>query len=173
LFTQSSPVCNLHCYKLSPFQAHWGRWHCSCFLLPACLFTVHMGSGPSPSFVKFPSHRHFYKLSCSWLLGGATPPAFSGGLFIYSSVSGCPSHPSVLRAPHPLCYMSFLLLLLIFQFFLFSLCGGQSVWGAMLIWPRVVCGSSMCHLAHLVVCVFPSSLGAGIWWCRIPPGFSV
>jgi hypothetical protein len=22
----------------------------------------------------------------------------------------------------------------------------------MLIWPRVVCGSTMCHLAHLVVC---------------------
>jgi hypothetical protein len=28
----------------------------------------------------------------------------------------------------------------------------------MLIWPRVVCGSTKCHLAHLVVCIFPSSL---------------
>jgi hypothetical protein len=32
----------------------------------------------------------------------------------------------------------------------------------MLIWPRVVCGSTVCLLAHLVVCIFPSSLGAGV-----------
>jgi hypothetical protein len=37
---------------------------------------------------------------------------------------------------------------------LFSLGGGQSVQGAMLIWPRVVCGSTTCRLAHLVVCTF-------------------
>jgi hypothetical protein len=49
--------------------------------------------------------------------------------------------------------MSFLLLLLIIQFiFLFSLGGGWSVQGAMLIWLKVVCGSTACHLAHLVVC---------------------
>jgi hypothetical protein len=39
---------NCHCYKLSPFQAHWGRWHYTSFLRPACLFTVQVGSGPSP-----------------------------------------------------------------------------------------------------------------------------
>jgi hypothetical protein len=49
--------------------------------------------------------------------------------------------PSAHRAAHPLCYVSFLLLLLIIQFFLFSLGGGRSVQGAMLIWPRFVCGS--------------------------------
>jgi hypothetical protein len=44
----------------------------------------------------------------------------------------------------------------------------------MLIWPRVVCGSTMYHLAHLVVHVFPSCLGTAIWWqCGSPPGFSV
>jgi hypothetical protein len=37
-----------HCYKLSPFQAHWGWWHCSGFLSLVCLFTVHMESRPSP-----------------------------------------------------------------------------------------------------------------------------
>jgi hypothetical protein len=31
------------------------------------------------------------------------------------------------------------------------------------VWPRVVCGSTTCHSAHLVVCVFPSGLGAGFW----------
>jgi hypothetical protein len=43
----------------------------------------------------------------------------------------------------------------------------------MLIWPRIVCGSTTYGLAHLVVCVFPSHLGAGIWqWHGSPPGFS-
>jgi hypothetical protein len=43
---------------------------------------------------------------------------------------------------------------------LFSLDGGQSVQGAMLIWPRVVSGSTVCCLAHLVVCIS----GAGSSW---------
>jgi hypothetical protein len=43
----------------------------------------------------------------------------------------------------------------------------------MLIWPRVVCGSTAYHLAHLVH-VFPSCLGAGDrHWPWGPPGFSV
>jgi hypothetical protein len=44
--------------------------------------------------------------------------------------------------------------------------------GAMLIWPRVVCGSTVYHLAHLVS-VFPSRLGMGVWQPGGPPGFSV
>jgi hypothetical protein len=88
---------------------------------------------------------------------------------------GFPSPTSALRVPHPLCYVSFLLLLLIIQS-LFPLGGCRSVHGAMLIWPRVVCGSTACRLAlaHLV-CIFPSRrLGVGVWWWRgIPPGFSV
>jgi hypothetical protein len=68
LFTQSFPGHNHHCYKFSPFQAHWGRWHCTSFLRPACLFTAHVESGSSPPPV-FSSHRHFYKLSRFWLLG--------------------------------------------------------------------------------------------------------
>jgi hypothetical protein len=40
----------------------------------------------------------------------------------------------------------------------------------MLIWPRIVCRSTMSCLAHLVVHVFPSHLGAGIWqWSGSPP----
>jgi hypothetical protein len=41
------------------------------------------------------------------------------GVFIYSSVRDFPSPPSVLRVPCPLCYVSFLLLLPIIQFFFF------------------------------------------------------
>jgi hypothetical protein len=76
-------------------------------------------------------------------------------------------------APPPLLRV-FLLLLLIIQFFFFFPWVGVSVQGAMLIYPRVVCGSTACHLAHLVVCVFPSRLGAGIWWWHgSPPAFSI
>jgi hypothetical protein len=62
-------------------------------------------------------------------------------LFIYSSIKDFPSPllwhascpPSLLRVFFCCC--------LLFSFFsLFSLGGGQSVQGAMLIWPRVVCG---------------------------------
>jgi hypothetical protein len=133
-------------------------------------FTWEVGLSPSP--VEFSSHYHFYKLSRSWLLGVCRhscllQPACCGGFPFPTS--------SALRVPHPLCYVSFLLLLLIIQgFFLFSLGGGRSVQGAMLIWPRFVCGSTMCHLAPLVVRIFPSHLGAAIWQRRgNPPSFSI
>jgi hypothetical protein len=45
----------------------------------------------------------------------------------------------VLSAPHPLSRVSLLFLLLISQFLFFSPGGGQSVQGAMLLWPRLVC----------------------------------
>jgi hypothetical protein len=65
-------------------------------------------------------------------------------------------------------------LLIIQFFFLFSLGGGWSVQGDILIWPRVFCGSTAYRLAHLVVCVSPSHLGTAV--CRLrrnPPGFSI
>jgi hypothetical protein len=55
----------------------------------------------------------------------------------------------------------FIVLIACYSVSLFSPGGGLSVQGAMLIWPRVVCGSTMYGLAHLVVHVFPSSLGTG------------
>jgi hypothetical protein len=59
-------------------------------------------------------------------------------------------------------------------FFFFPWVGRQSDQEAMLIWPRVVCGSTMYCLAHLVVCIFPSHLGTGVWQQHgSPPGFSV
>jgi hypothetical protein len=111
----------------------------------ACLFTAHVEVGLPSSPVEFSSHRHFYKVSRSWLLGMCRgscllPPA---------CCKGFPSPPLVLRAPHPLCYVSFCCCLL-FSFFLFFLCGGQSFQG--LIWPRVVYGSTVYRLAHPVVC---------------------
>jgi hypothetical protein len=118
LFTSRSSGC--HCYKLSPFQAHWGRWHCTRFLRLACLFTIHVGSGPSPtsSPVEFFCHCCFYKLSCSWLLGGCHRSCVLQLACLFTVLWGITPPPSLaLRAPHPLCYVSFLLLLLIIQFF--------------------------------------------------------
>jgi hypothetical protein len=53
-------LCVSCCYKLSPFQAHWGRWYCTRFLRPACSFTIHMGSGSSaPLLCSFPPTAAF------------------------------------------------------------------------------------------------------------------
>jgi hypothetical protein len=55
----------------------------------------------------------------------------------------------------PLCCMSFSVPCLLFRFFfLFWGSRAQSVQGAMLVYPRGGCGSTMCHLfAHLLVCI--------------------
>jgi hypothetical protein len=81
-----------HCYKLSPFQAHWGRWHCTSFLRPVCLFTAHVGSGSSPLscgvFLPLPLLQAFpflaagrmplLLLSPAGLLWGISPPLLFG-----------------------------------------------------------------------------------------------
>jgi hypothetical protein len=72
------------CCKLSPFQTHWGRWHCTCFLRPACLFTAHVGSGSSPLScgVFLPP----LLLQAFWLLiAGHELLLLPAGLFVYSS----------------------------------------------------------------------------------------
>jgi hypothetical protein len=131
-----------------------------------------MGVGLPPTLVEFFSHHHFYKLSHSWLLGvplllpspagllcGIFPPCFFGA-----------------QGTRPLCYMSFLFLLLIIQvfFLFFPSVGVWSVQGTMLICPRIFYGSTECRLAHFLVHVFPSCLGAAIWHQHgRPPGFSI
>jgi hypothetical protein len=103
--------------------------------------------------------------------GGEVLPLLSSpaGLFTHSSSGDC-SSPTLWSSGCPALFakcLFFQLLVYYTDWFfpLFSLGGGQSVQG--LIWFTV------CHLAHLVVCVFPSSLGAGVWWCGSPPVFSV
>jgi hypothetical protein len=108
----------VHCYKLSPFQAHWGRWHCTSFLRPACLFTVHMGYGSSPSPVEFSSHCHFYKLSCSWLLGMC-----HRSWLLRQLVGDFPSPTFGTQGTPPSLVHVFLLVLLIIQFLFFPWVG--------------------------------------------------
>jgi hypothetical protein len=114
-------------------------------------------------FLPPPLLQAFPLLVAGWVLSLLPSPA---GLFIYSSLRNFPSPPfgtqgtppSLLRVCFVVVYYS------VWLFFpLFSLGGGQSVQGAMLILPRVVCRSTTCQLAHLVVYIFPSSMGAGIW----------
>jgi hypothetical protein len=153
-------------------------WVCAAapaFSVPACLFTAHMGSGPFPVssgvFLPPPLLQAFSLLFAGYVLPLLPSPAW----LVY--LQFCKGFPSP-TLQHSVCptlfatclYCCYCLLLS----FLFSLGGGWSVQGAMLIWPRVVCGSTVYHLAHLVVCVFPSRLGTGIWWRpKGPPCFSI
>jgi hypothetical protein len=150
-----------------------GQCCCSCQL--ACLFTAHMGGGSSPLscgvFLPLLLSQAFLFLVAE----GAPAPARASlarpGLFIYSSGKDSPT-PLSAQAPHLLCLFVFIVLIVYYSVSLFSPGGGWSVQGAMLIWPRVVCGSTMYCLAHLVR-VFPNHLGVGVWWPRGPSGFSV
>jgi hypothetical protein len=69
-----------------PFQAHWGRWCYSCFFRPMSLFTVNVGSGPSPLscgvFLPLALLQALPLLVTGQLLPLLPSPA---GLFIYSS----------------------------------------------------------------------------------------
>jgi hypothetical protein len=218
LFPQSSPVCE-PLLQAFPFPRTVGEVTLHLFLRPACLFTVHLGSGssslscgvflPLPLLQGFPLLIAGYVLllllasmfvysSCGrWVLPPllwsfppfstltsfptpgcwACAPAPAGasparpGLFIYSlgkipllsfSPQGAPS--SLL--------LVFIVLIAYYSVSLFSTGGGQSVQGALLIWPSVVCQSTVYCLAHLVR-VFPSHPSTGDWWPGGPPGFSV
>jgi hypothetical protein len=84
--------------------------------------------GLPPSPMEFSSNHHFYKLSCSWLLGTCHRSCLLRLAHLLTVPWGIASPPSsVLRAPRPLCYVSFLLLLLIIQFFLLFFPGWGSV----------------------------------------------
>jgi hypothetical protein len=164
-------LCVSLCYKLSPFQAHSGRWHCMCFLRPVCLFTAHVGSGSFPlSCGVFPlcySHMLSHSLflgalprSCRSLSG---PP----GLFIYSS--GKNSFPPVFGPQctpplFPMCLYCSYCLLLSFSFFpgWRSVCpGGYAALAQGCLWEY-----------HGTAKLTLSASSQDVWWPGGPPGFS-
>jgi hypothetical protein len=125
MFTQNSPGHDRHCYKFSPFQAHWERWHCTRFLRPACLFTVHVRGESSPLscgvFLPLPLSQAFPLLgacprshqslsSQAWLVYLHFWEGFSSPLF---GAQGTP--PSLLGV--------FIVLIVYYYFFLFHLVG--------------------------------------------------
>jgi hypothetical protein len=77
-------LCGSLCYKLSPFQAHWERWHCTHILRPVCLFTVHVGGGCSP-------------LSCVVFL---LPPFSQAFLLLVTGQCCCSCQPPCLFTAH-------------------------------------------------------------------------
>jgi hypothetical protein len=134
-----------------------------------------MGSGSPPTLVELSSHCHFYKLSCSWLLGVCCHACLLQPACLFTVPGAISPSPlfSAQGTPSSLLCV-FFVVIAYYSVSLFPLCGGRSVQGAMLIWPWVVCGSNMCHLAQLVAHVFPSHLCTAVWWWHgSPPGFSV
>jgi hypothetical protein len=158
-------LCGSLCFKLSPFQAHWGGDTAPPFS-GVCVYlrlTWEVGLPPSP--VEFSSLHHFYKLCRSWLLCVCRCSCLlSPGLFIYSSVRDSPTLFFGAQCTPPSLLRVFIVLVAYYSVSLFfpgwvSVCPG-----GILIWHRVVCGSTAYRLAHLVVHVFLSRLGASIWW---------
>jgi hypothetical protein len=172
LFTQSSPVCE-PLLQAFPFPSTPGGGD-TAPLSQACLF-IHSSRGkwvfplscgvflPLPLLQAFPL-----------LIAGCVLLLLPAGVFVYSSRRDSPPPLFGTHVAPPSLQHVFIVLIAYYSVSLFSLGGGQSVQGAMLIWPRVVCGSTTYRLAHLVVCFIPSHLGVGIWrWLGGPPGFSI
>jgi hypothetical protein len=159
----------------SLLQAHWGRWRHAGLLQLACLFTVLVGECPSP-----PSGGAFHMTATvtSFLhskVAGWGPPLLPSpsSLFIDSSCEGEPlphSESSGCSVLFAACLFFFQLLFYhsVCCFFLFSPGRVQFVLGPMVICPREYCVLLICSPGGL-----PSMLGAGIWQCGSPPGFSI
>jgi hypothetical protein len=129
-----------------------------------------MGAPPSP--VEFSSLCHSHKLSRFWLLGThrRSRPLHPGPAFLFTILGGIPlPFSSVLRVPHPLCYVSLLFLLIIIQFLSFprvgaGLSGGYADLAQDCLWEYCVPLSSPCGPClskqsgrwHLVVAQEPS-----------------
>jgi hypothetical protein len=145
---------------------------CCCSCQPPCFFTAHVGNGssllscgvflPSPLSQAFPL-----------LVAGCVPPLPREPLqptrLVYLQFrEGSPS-PNLRRSVHPtlfpVCLYCSYCLLLSFSFFPG---GGRSVQGAMLLWPGVVCGSTVVLLSSPCLCL-PKPSGHG-WLVAGSPG---
>jgi hypothetical protein len=129
-----------------------------------------MGGGATPTFSGWHVYLQFtWEVTLHPLLWSFPPTAtFTSiptlaSLFFYSSMRDSPLPPLATRAPHPLCYMSFLLLLFIIQFFFLGW-GSVSPGG----YAELAQGCSWEYHVSLIspgCLLLPSRLGPGIWWC--------
>jgi hypothetical protein len=122
----------------------------------------------------FPPIATFTSFPTPGCWAGASAPTFSGRLVYLQFHDGLPLAYSLeLRAPHPLCYVSFFFQLLVYYSVCFfpgweSVCpGGYADLAWVCLWEYRVPLSSSGGL------LLPRRLGAGIWWHESPPGFSV
>jgi hypothetical protein len=154
------------CHRLSPFQA-LGKVTLPCVVRPACLFTVHVGSGSS-----------LLSQASLLLVAGRAPlppePLRPARLIYFQSREGFPS-PNLQRSWRPTLFPSCLncsyCLVVSFSFFSprveVSLSRGLCCSG-----PSLSVGLPRYREAHLVR-VFPSRMGAGHWRPGGLPRFSV
>jgi hypothetical protein len=141
------------------YSSH-GRW-----VFPPLLWSF----PPSATLTSFPAPGCWVHTPAPTLSSLARPD-----LFIYNSRRDSSPLLFGTQGTPPSLLCVFIVLIAYYSVSLFSPGGGRSVQGAMLTWPRDVCGSTEYHLAHLVVHVFPSHLGTGNWRRpRGPPGFSI
>jgi hypothetical protein len=123
---------------------------CCCPYWLGCLFRAHMRGGSSPFscgvFFLLPLSQAFL-----FLVAGCAPPLplslTRPGLFIYNSGRDFPSPPFGTQGTPLSLLRVFIVLIDYYSVSLFSLGGGWSVHWAMLIWPRVVCGSTTVPLS--------------------------
>jgi hypothetical protein len=98
-----------------------------------------------PLLWSFPPTATFTSFPAPGCWACAATPAFSSWLVVRDCPSPtlqCSGCPALFAMCLFCCYC-----LLFSGYFLFSLLGGLSVQGAMLIWPRVVCESTMYHFS--------------------------
>jgi hypothetical protein len=142
-------------------------------LSQACVF-IYSSRGKwafPPLLWSFPPTTTFTSLPAPGCWVCATAPAFSSWLVVRDFPS-----PPLRRSGHPTLFAAclFCCYCLLFSFFSFFPGGGQSVQGAMLIWPRVVCGSTAYHLVVPCDPCLPKPSGH---WCLAargsPPVFSL
>jgi hypothetical protein len=146
---------------------------CVLLLLPAGMFVYSScGRWVFPpllwSFPPFATLTSFPDPGC-WVCTAAPALSVQAQLVYLQFCEGFP-FPHLWRSGRPTLFATCLYCSYCLLISFFFLGGGQSVQGAMLIWPRGVCGSTAYCLAHLV-CVFPSYLSTGDWQPRGPPGF--
>jgi hypothetical protein len=164
LFTQSSPMCE-PLLQVFPFPCTLGEVTLHP-LSQACVFIYSLRGKwvfhpllwsfpPTPTFTSFPAP------GC-WV-SGPTPALSSQAWLVYLQFQeGFPSPHLGAQGTPPSFLCVFIVLIAYYSVSLFSLGGGRSVQGAMLICPRVDCESTAYRLAHLVH-IFPSHLGTGDW----------
>jgi hypothetical protein len=150
-----------------------GRCCCSCQL--PCLFTAHVGSGSSSIscgvFLPPPLSQAFLPLVAGLVPLLLPEPLWPNRLVYLQFREGFPS-PNLrcAQCPPPSFPLVFIVLIAYYSVSLFSLGGGWSVQGDMLLWPRIVCGSTAVLLSSPCLHL-PKPSGRGRLAARGPSWF--
>jgi hypothetical protein len=102
-----------------PLSKHTGGGETAPTFSGQCVYMQFMGEvGLPPSPVEFSSHHHFYKVSCYSLLGRCHHSCLCQPACLFTVLEGISLSPSLaLRATHPLCYVSFFVVIAYYSVF--------------------------------------------------------